>query len=145
VTLLLINFTENFNSVRREVLYNIHIESGIIVKLLGQIKLRLNETYTEISTGTHLYDAFPVHGDLKKGVASTSLLLNSALEEVIRKVSENKELSELDGIRQDLQARWCKCKRKITFTCCHQAAGRIIIGLLIFVTDRSKTWQHSSV
>ena len=42
-----IDFTKAYDSVRREILYNILIEFGIPVKLLRLIRMCLNETLTK--------------------------------------------------------------------------------------------------
>jgi len=43
---LFIDFKEAYDSVRREVLYNIPIEFGIPMKQAGLIKMCLNEAYS---------------------------------------------------------------------------------------------------
>jgi hypothetical protein len=40
-----------YDSVRREVLYNIFIEFGVTMKLVRLIKMCLNETYSEEQDG----------------------------------------------------------------------------------------------
>jgi hypothetical protein len=50
---------KNYDSVRREVLYNILIESGIPRKLVGLIKICLNETYITVHISKNLSDKFP--------------------------------------------------------------------------------------
>jgi hypothetical protein len=45
VHVLFIDFEKAYDSVKREVLYNILIEFGIPVKLVRPIKMCLNETY----------------------------------------------------------------------------------------------------
>ena len=50
---------------RREVLCNILIEFGIRMKLVGLIKMCVNETYRWVRVGKHLPDMFPVSNDLK--------------------------------------------------------------------------------
>jgi hypothetical protein len=53
-----------YDSVRKEVLYNILIEFG--TKLFRLIKMRLNETYSKFRIGKHFPDAFPIHNGLKE-------------------------------------------------------------------------------
>jgi hypothetical protein len=48
---LFIDFKKAYDSVRREVLYNILIEFGIPRKLVGLIKMCLNETYSRVRIG----------------------------------------------------------------------------------------------
>jgi hypothetical protein len=50
---LFIDFKKAYNSVRREVLYNILIKFGIPKKLVGLIKLCLNKTYSTVSIGKY--------------------------------------------------------------------------------------------
>jgi hypothetical protein len=65
-----------YDSVRREVLYNILIEFGLPRKLVRLIKMRLNETYSKIRIGKHLSDAFPIKNGLKQGDALSPLFQN---------------------------------------------------------------------
>jgi hypothetical protein len=44
---LFIDFTKAYDSVRREVLYNILVEFGVPIKLVRLIKICLNETYSK--------------------------------------------------------------------------------------------------
>jgi hypothetical protein len=48
---LFIDFKKAYDSVRREVLYNILIEFRIPKKLVGLIKMCLNETYSRVRIG----------------------------------------------------------------------------------------------
>jgi len=66
---LFINFKRAYDSVRREVLYNILVEFGIPRKLVRQIKMCLNETYSRVWVGKHLSDMFPIRNGLKQGDA----------------------------------------------------------------------------
>jgi hypothetical protein len=51
---LFINFKKAFNSVRREVLYNILIEFRIPRKLVWLIKMCFNETYSTVRIGKYV-------------------------------------------------------------------------------------------
>jgi hypothetical protein len=62
---LFIDFKEAYDSVRREVLYNILMESGIPMKLVELIKLCLNKTYSRVQADKHLPDMFPIKNGLK--------------------------------------------------------------------------------
>ena len=68
VNQLYIDFKKAYDSVRREVLYNILIEFGIPMKLVRLIKMCLNETYSRVRVGMNLCDIFPLRNNLKKEV-----------------------------------------------------------------------------
>jgi hypothetical protein len=55
---LFIYFKKAYDSVRREVSYNILIEFGIPRKLVGLIKMCLNKTYSTVRTGKFQSDRF---------------------------------------------------------------------------------------
>jgi len=55
---LFIDFKKVYDSVRREVLYNILIDFGIPMKLERLIKMFLNEMYSRVWVGKHLSDMF---------------------------------------------------------------------------------------
>jgi hypothetical protein len=57
---LFVDFKKAYDSVRREVLYNIPMEFGVPMKLVRLIKMCLNKTYGKVCIGTHLSDNFPI-------------------------------------------------------------------------------------
>jgi hypothetical protein len=69
-----IDFNEAYDSVRREVLYNILIEFSIVMKLVRLIKMCVRETCSRVQVGNHLSDMFPIKNGLKRGGAALTLL-----------------------------------------------------------------------
>ena len=63
---LFIDFKKAYDSVRREVLYNILIEFGIPKKLVMLVKMCLTETYSRVRVGKNLSDRFPIRMVSKK-------------------------------------------------------------------------------
>ena len=59
------DFKGAYDSVRRELLYNILIEFGIPMKLVRLIKMCLTETYSRGRVGKNLSDMFPIRNGLK--------------------------------------------------------------------------------
>ena len=73
-------FKKAYDSVSGEVLYNILIESGILMKLVRLIKMCLTETYSRVWVGKNLSNMFPIRNGLKQEDALSPLLFNFALE-----------------------------------------------------------------
>ena len=61
---IFIDFKKAYDSVRREVLYNILIEFGVPKKLVKLIKMCLPETYSRVRVGKNLSDMFPIRNGL---------------------------------------------------------------------------------
>jgi hypothetical protein len=73
-----------YDSVKREILYNILIQCGIPRTLVVLTTMCLNETYSTVPTGKNLSDKFPIQNGLKQGDALSPLLFIFALEYAIR-------------------------------------------------------------
>jgi hypothetical protein len=89
-----------YDSVRREVLYNILIVFGVPTKLIRLTEMYLYKTYSEVPTGKHLSVKFPIQNGLKQGDALLPLFFNFALKHALKKVQENQVGLKLNGIHQ---------------------------------------------
>jgi hypothetical protein len=71
---LFIHFKKGYDSVWREVLYNILIEFGIPMNLVRLIKMCLIETYSRVWVAKNLSPMYPIRNGLKQGDALSPLL-----------------------------------------------------------------------
>ena len=83
---LFIGSKKTYDSVSKEVLYNILMEFGIPKKLIRLIKMCMTETYSRVGVGKNLSDMFPIRNGLKQGDALWPLLFNFVLEYALRNV-----------------------------------------------------------
>jgi hypothetical protein len=97
---LFIDFKKAYDSVKREVLYNILTEFGVPKKLVRLIKMCLNETYSKICIDKHLPDKFPIQNGLKQGYGLSPLLFNCALEYATTAIHEDQLRLKLNGTHQ---------------------------------------------
>jgi hypothetical protein len=72
---LFIDVKKAYDSVRREVLYNILTEFGITMKLVRLVKMCLNETYSRVRVGKHLSDTFPIKNGVENSLVFTQFFI----------------------------------------------------------------------
>ena len=73
---LFLDFKKAYDSVRREVLYNILIQFGIAKKLVRLIKMCLTGPFSRVQIGKNLSDMFLIRNGLKPGDTLSPLLSN---------------------------------------------------------------------
>ena len=86
-----IDYKKAYDSVRREVLYNILNQFGIPMEKIRLIKMCWNETHSWVRIGKHLSDMFPIRNGLKYWDGLLPLLFNFDLEQAIRRVQVDQE------------------------------------------------------
>jgi hypothetical protein len=99
---LFIDFKQVYDSIKREVLYNILSEFGIPTKLIRLIKMCLNETYSTIWVGKHPSDMFHIRNGLKQGDDLSPLFFNFTLKYVIRTVQISQDSLKLNGTQLEI-------------------------------------------
>jgi hypothetical protein len=97
---LFVDIKKAYDSVRREVLYNILIEFLVPMKQVRLMKMCLDETYNKVHIVKHLSDTFSIQNGLKEGDILSSFFFNFASEYAIRKIPDNQVGLKLNGTHQ---------------------------------------------
>ena len=99
---LFIDFEKAYDSVRREIVYNILNEFDVPRKPVRLIKSCMPETYSRVRVGKNLSDRFPIRNGLKQGDALSPLLFIFALGWASRRVQVSQDGLKLNGTHQFL-------------------------------------------
>jgi len=94
IHLIFVDFKAAYDSVNKEKLWNVMGQIGIPAKLIRMVNACTHNSKSKVSFEGKLSDEFPVTTGLRQGEALSSLLFNTALELVTRKV-----LSQAMGIQ----------------------------------------------
>jgi len=97
---LFIDFKKAYDSIRKEVFYNILSESGVCTKLVKIMKTCLNETCSSVRLGRLLSDMVPTKNGLKEGDVLSQSFFNFVYEYAIRRVQVNRDGLKLNGTHQ---------------------------------------------
>src|ERR1700761_2613245 len=86
---LFVDFKQAYDSIRRNIIFNIMEEVGIPRKLIRLTKVTLTATKCKIMIQGALSDPFDIDTGLRQGDRLSTILFNLALEKVIRAMSIN--------------------------------------------------------
>jgi len=95
-------FKKAYDSVRREILYNIITEFDFPMILIRLIKMCLTDTYSRVCVRKYLSDMITIRNGWKQGDNLSSLLFNSALGNAIRSIQVNQNGKKSNGTHQHL-------------------------------------------